>query len=161
LKLLEKILVATDLGHATQDILQMAAFLARAYRSSVALLHVVPEVPGSPFSMDMLAYSATLKLREAERDILEQGVGSVEIKVLFGSAFDQIIEYAEDCHANVILVGSGETAVHEKSHLGITAEKVMRKASKPVWVVKRGAAPSIITSGRAGGLKTVNRSKRW
>jgi len=40
-------------------------------------------------------------------------------------------------------MGSVETAVHEKPHLGITAERVMRKASKPVWVVKRGAAPSI------------------
>jgi universal stress protein E len=143
MKLLEKILVATDLGPATQGILQMATFLARAYHSSVVLLHVVPEIPGSPFSMDMLVYVATSKLREVAKDIPEQRAGSVEIKVVFGSAFDRIIDCAEDCRANVILMGSGETIVHEKSHLGITAEKVMRKASKPVWVVKRGAAPSI------------------
>jgi len=46
--------------------------------------------------MDMLAYSATLKLQKAAKNILEQGLGSVEITVVFGSASDQIIEYAED-----------------------------------------------------------------
>ncbi len=43
-------------------------------------------------------------------------------------------------HASVILAGSGETVVHEKPCLGVTAEKAMHKASKSVWVVKSEAS---------------------
>ena len=78
MKLLERILIATDLSQAAQDILQTAAFLSGTYRSSIVLLHVVPEIQGSPFSMDMLAYSASLKLRKEVKNIIELGAKSVE-----------------------------------------------------------------------------------
>ena len=44
---------------------------------------------------------------------------------------------------NVIILGAGEKAGDDRFRLGITAEKVGRKAHKPVWVVRADAAPAV------------------
>ena len=67
---------------------------------------------------------------------LEHEKVSAEEVVVEGVAFDQIISHAETCNTNVIVVGSGAGA--DGSRLGITAERVCRKALKPVWVVSPG-----------------------
>ena len=57
--------------------------------------------------------------------------------------FDQIVRHADQHDANVIIMGAGEKSDDDPFRLGITAEKVLRKSSKPVWVVKPDAAKQI------------------
>ena len=42
MKLLDKILVATDFSPGADDALQVAAFVAKHFHSEIILLHVVP-----------------------------------------------------------------------------------------------------------------------
>ena len=57
--------------------------------------------------------------------------------------FDQILRHADRHDANVIIMGAGEKSDDDPFRLGITAEKVLRKASKPVWMVKPDAVMQI------------------
>lgn len=50
MKLLERILVATDFERASKDAFQMAFVLAKEFHSETILIHVVPEVRGFPMS---------------------------------------------------------------------------------------------------------------
>ena len=46
MKLLEKILVATDFGMDTDQTVQTAVSVAKTFSSEIILLHVIPEVSG-------------------------------------------------------------------------------------------------------------------
>jgi hypothetical protein len=74
-------------------------------------------------------------------DLKKKGVSSVEIIVRFGIPFERIIEHLEESDVNLIVVGSGEG--EKKFLLGITAERVMTYADKPVLAVKPGSHPLI------------------
>ncbi|MBM4349350.1 MAG: hypothetical protein FJ106_05610 [Deltaproteobacteria bacterium] len=83
----------------------------------------------------------TEKLRKIEMDLEKKGVSSVEIIVRFGIPFERIIEHSDESDVNLIVVGSGEG--EKKFPLGITAERVMTYADKPVLAVKSGSHPLI------------------
>ncbi len=143
MKLLGQILAAVDLGPQSGDVLATASALAEEFGAKVVLLHVLVPVgaqtPGGERYACLARQAATERLHEL-RAHLEDKKAPAEQVVVEGVAFDEIISQAEMCDANVIVLGSGAGA--GGSRLGITAERVCRKAQKPVWVVSPGA-PSV------------------
>ena len=141
MKLLEQILAAVDLGPQSDDVLATASTLAQKFGSKVVLLHVLvplgPRTPGGERYACLARQAATERLHQLWTHLEDDKVPAEEV-VVEGVAFDQIISEAEMRDANVIVLGSGACAGGSK--LGITAERVCRKAQKPVWLVRRGAA---------------------
>lgn len=138
MKLLEKILLATDFDRAANDALQTALYVAKGFNSEIILLHVIPESKPDSISMDAVKDALKTKLRKLKEEIVEKGVQIKEMVVESGSPFDRIITQADRKDANVIIMGDGNKTPTDKFPLGITAGKVMSKANKPVWVVKHG-----------------------
>lgn len=145
MKLLENILVATDFTDASASALDVAVMLAKKFRSSLSLLTVIPDIKNSPLPMDKIRESILRLLADSESRARNEGVGNVQSRVVIGSPFDRIIEQADRDDVNLIVLGSGDKDGSSTRVLGITAEKVMRKASKPVLVVKKGSKPNIGT----------------
>jgi nucleotide-binding universal stress UspA family protein len=143
MKSLERILFATDFGQASHNAMDMAVYLGRIYNSEIILVHVIPEIENSPVSHDSVREAIEGHVEKTAEEFHRQGIEKVQSVVTAGSAFDQIITLADDENANVILMGSGEKAGEERFPLGITAEKTIRKAKKPVWVVKRETPPPV------------------
>jgi nucleotide-binding universal stress UspA family protein len=143
MKLLEKILFATDFSQAADSALQMAISIAKTFKSELILIHVLPEIKDSPLASDRVVGSAAKRLKEIQDTINRNGISVSEPITPFGSAFDQIIQCANNYDVNVIIIGSGEKTRGDKFPLGITAEKLIRHANQPVWVVKKGASPTI------------------
>ncbi|NIN00174.1 MAG: universal stress protein [candidate division Zixibacteria bacterium] len=143
MKLLEKILLATDFSQASNDALQMAVFVAKAFRSRIIPIHVIPEIQDSPLPMEMVKETVTKRFEEINTTINKEGVDVAEPIVVSGTPFDQIMQHAGINDVNVIMVGSGEKEREGKFSLGITAERLIRRSNKPVWVVKRGTHPGI------------------
>lgn len=143
MKLLEKILLATDFSQASNDALQTALFVAKAFNSEITLIHVIKDIHDSPIPLDTVKNAATEQLHEMQADIKKEGIEAPEPVVAIGTPFDQIVQHASHQDVNVIMVGSGEKMDGERFRLGVTAERVIRNASKPVWIVKHGAKPLI------------------
>lgn len=142
MKQLEKILVATDLKVASEDTLRMAIFLAKQFHSELILLHVIPEIKGFPMVRSEIRKRVMDKLKQKENDVRKRGVASVEVIVRFGHPFERIVEYSEELDPHLIMIGSGNS--REKDfQLGSVVERVAIYASKPVWIVKQGARPTI------------------
>ena len=139
MQLLEQILVAVDLGPQSDNVLATASELAKKFGSKVVLLHVLVPVSAQTPHAERYAclarQAATERLHQLWMRLEDEKVSAEEV-VVEGVAFDQIISYAETCNANVIVIGSGAGAGGWR--LGITAERVCRKALKPVWVVSPG-----------------------
>jgi len=141
MKMLEKILVATDFGRSAGDALKTAEALASAFGSKVILIHVIPEIPGSPVNLRTLKTASRERLRKLKSQLTRAGVRTGDSVAAVGSPFDQIIQLSELLDVNVIVLGSGDGADADMCRLGFTPERLLRKASKPIWVVKAGALP--------------------
>lgn len=144
MKLLEKILVATDFGSGAEEALRMAVFVAKHFQSEIVLLHVVP---GSSHwysrAVDMIRTDVQAELDDARDRVQVEGGPAVETLVDFGVPFDKINRQADKQDANLIILGARETAGDDPGGLGSTAREVLRRANKPVWIVKPGTAPPV------------------
>jgi len=131
-KQLERILLATEFGQHQADVMRTAVALARAFQSEILLVHVIPKIPDLPVHVETLKTMLRGRLQQLRAEMAGYGVRVAEPILAVGAPFNEIIEAADAHDVNVILVGSGET-------LALTAEKLIRKARQPVWVVKAGA----------------------
>lgn len=143
MKLLEKILVATNFDKHTNQTVQTAVSVAKTFNSEIILLHVTPNVSGFPTAQRMLKDKVTEQLQVIQRNIETNDIKVSEKAILAGVPFDQITRHAARRDVNVIILGAGEKSDDDPFRLGITAERVLRKATKPVWVAKPDAAMQI------------------
>lgn len=148
MKLVKRILAGLDFRLETEAVLQTAATVAKKLASEVSLLHVLPPVSSLPL-VDIYADVPTLvelarkesaeRLAEYEARLKQVGVSVGGTAVLEGVAFDRILAHADDLDPNVILCGVGSVGADKRTGLGITAERLCRKSSRPVWLVKPDA----------------------
>lgn len=142
----EKILYATDFSDSAHKAFDYVMGLRGSGAVDVIILHVVDErgidSMASLTTIDVLAVEKGWQeeaLKEISRlkDNLENGGFSVQARIEKGIPFREIIRVAEEEHVSLIVIGShGKSDILEML-LGSVAEKVVRKAKKPVMVVKR------------------------
>ena len=143
MKMMEKILLPTDFTMSSRSAMEMAITLAKNFDSEIILLHVLPDIPKSKLVEDMLNKTARDQFKAIRKKISRSGVKTAEPVIATGSYFDQIIQLAETQDVNLILMDSGEKEGSGKFELGTTAEKVVRKSNKPVWIMKRDISSHI------------------
>lgn len=137
---LNRILVAVDFSETSHKAFDYALALARAYESTVVVLHVLE---------DPILYAPTTD--QSYRDEFEQRVderlqellnrhGSEGVQVSAetrqGAPFVEIIQFAKAEQCDLIVMGTLGTGPIEHMLLGSVAEKVVRKAPCPVLVVR-------------------------
>ena len=138
-----KILVALDFGAESQDVLRAAKQLASCYQASLSLLFVAEEHQVPVFSDTGLMSVTTLKVDEEitgrSKEALQQiddetGSGDLERDhvVRRGRPAREILSYAEESGADLIVMGRRGHAPHEGLLLGTVTEHVVRRSSCPV-----------------------------
>lgn len=139
--MLKKILVATDFCSSSTDALKTAEVLASTFGSKIILIHVIPKVLGSPMNLRTLKTDRRNRMRKLRARLDGKGIRTGNSVVAVGSPFDQIIQTSELLDVNLIVAGSGSNAHSGRGWPGYVTERLVRKASKPVWVVKAGTPP--------------------
>lgn len=143
MQLMEKILWATDFHQAAVDAMQTAVMLAKKFHSGIILIHVIPELEDISLPKDTVIENIKKMLANIRDRISSEGINTPEPILLIGSPFDQITRYADELNVNIIILGAGEKLGTQKFQLGITAGRIIRDSRKPVWIVKKGAAPQL------------------
>lgn len=151
------ILYATDLSANAAHAFRHAIGLARPGNARINLLHVLPEVDAS-----MLNYISTvmgedklanyelahkeevkdqirLRLHQFAKEELSDHPEDLdriaEIEIHHGNPVVQILEAADRINADLIVLGTHGKGMVKYAFLGSVAEKVLRKAHRPVLVV--------------------------
>ncbi|RMG68979.1 MAG: hypothetical protein D6715_00790 [Calditrichaeota bacterium] len=145
MKLMESILLPVDFTPSSNAAVDMAVYLGRIFHSEIILLHVVPENLPAHLAEEMMNEVAKKAMEDLRNRIEKEGVKVAHSLLVSGHPVDQILFHALYYDPNVIMLGSGESQGDEHHPLGMTAEKIARKASQPVWVVKRGSPAMIRT----------------
>ncbi len=140
---LEKILVATDFTKAADNALKMAIDVAKTFNSEIILTHVIPGIFAFKKSSEAVRDAADDNLEKRRIEIVNNKVKVNSAHLVYGSAFDNIIKFADFHDVNLIIMGSGEKEKGDHFKLGINAQKMIRKSNKPVWIVKQNAEPVV------------------
>lgn len=140
------ILVAHDFSPNSGSALDEAIRLARLSGAEVVLLHAfVSLVPYTGDPMATTAMDSAVAERDAEIAILENIVGRIRnlhvearLRVADRAAATAILEAADAENAELIILGTHARRGLDRALLGSVAETVVRKARRPVLVVKPG-----------------------
>lgn len=144
----QRILVPIDGAAPSMLGLHQAMEIARLMSSTVILVNVVdesaytaawnPSVQSRQAWKDIANARSVLMLEQAGQAALEEGV-SLETRLLDidrGSVPDLILQEADVCHADLIVMGTHGRRGLNRLVVGSTAEQVVRRARQPVLLVR-------------------------
>jgi nucleotide-binding universal stress UspA family protein len=143
----KRILVPIDFSDHSRKALQYAIPFARTFKASLDLIYVVePTVYPADFSFGQVGFPAIedeLRKRGAEEldDLIRKDIAKqvpAKRAVRTGKAFYEILLYAKEEGIDFIIIATHGHSGIEHALFGSTAEKVVRKASCPVLVVRTG-----------------------
>lgn len=141
----DRILVATDFSETAAAALDWAAALAAQQGARLELVHAItlpPTLPemvpqtGPDFALE-LQKAARLKLDEAAAGVRDQ-VPELDTLLSPGTPSRVILDRAEECNAELIVVGTRGLSGLRHILLGSTAERVVQHARCPVLCVHPG-----------------------
>jgi len=136
MKLLNKILLAVDFRNSSDNIVDNAIGMGQVFSSKITLIHVLEDNIQDEKIKKLLSEAVMKRLQVIRTKIEQKGIKTDEPVLEFGSFYDKISQTADDINANMIIIGSAEKLENDVFKLGVTAEKIIRKSDKPVWVIK-------------------------
>lgn len=149
---MQKILIALD-NHSNYNIISnKGAELAKALGAKVALLHVFPDtIATSPDAFSSIypamgTWNIESELRLAEqldvesKKFLEKVKKEIknetaEVFSAEGDVAHAILETADDCKADIIVMGSHSRSGIDKLLMGNVAQKVMKHSHLPLFII--------------------------
>jgi len=138
-----RVLAPVDLSDQSELVLNHAAALADAYAAPLDLLHVVEEATyPSAYGLDPLTPDLP-NVQDRAREALETLAGELDLRtdpvnihVLAGNAARDIVEFADEHEADLIVMATHGRTGLERFLIGSVAEKVVRRAPCPVVTLK-------------------------
>ncbi len=140
MRMLETIVMATDLGPVSPTVGRVAGYLGEVFESDLHLLHVLDSVHPPGALRDQERNVAREKLDELREELANTWHPmSLPTRMEVGSVSDRIASYAEARDANLVVLGANGGGGRR---LGVTAELIAREGVRSVWIVNDDAPPS-------------------
>ena len=141
-----KILYPTDFSDGSKKALKYLIQLKEAGMEEVVILHVIDtrllHIPEIYKIVDMSllgekqASTARRKANEVARKFKAAGIKTI-VRIEKGIPFKEILRIEREEDISLTVMGSHVTSNIKEMLLGSVAEKVVRKAEKPVLIVRR------------------------
>lgn len=139
MRMLQSILLPTNLRPASDDVVKTAIRLASPFGSQVTLLHVVETPPSIPPAMILREeLHADAALRSIAEELAARKVTVAASSVATGSPADAIVRKAQEIDADLILMCAWESNQTDRLSVGPTATVVLEHAPQPVLLVRPG-----------------------
>jgi nucleotide-binding universal stress UspA family protein len=144
---IQRVLAATDLSAPARHAAERAALVAREVGAALDLLHVISVAPVDRLrrllaeaSVDLeaqVAADALTELRRLAESLQQQYQVRPATHVEHGALLKQIDARADAGAADVLVLGARGASFMRHLLLGSTAERMVRRASRPMLVVKQ------------------------
>lgn len=145
---LEKIIYATDFSERCQPALHYATAFAAAENARLLIVHVDDETPGLVIGDVGYGYLPHVdRIAEEQLEQLEKIKPSTpnvsfERHFLRGDAAEEIIKFAKEQDAHLIVIGTHGASGLSRLLMGGVAEEIVRSAPCPVLTVRIPDPPS-------------------
>jgi nucleotide-binding universal stress UspA family protein len=153
MKEIKTILLPIDFSDASSILLQYGVYLAEKYDARIYVVYVaedpfsysglpltdysglpLTDIPFNQLEEDMTKYAQERMERFLEEDMAQATV-AYEGTVLFGQVAAEIIRYAEEKMADLIIIGTHGFKGLDRMLLGSVAEKIVKMAPCPVMTI--------------------------
>ncbi|MDD5200441.1 MAG: universal stress protein [Terrimicrobiaceae bacterium] len=137
------ILAPTDFSDTSKKALEYTVSLARQFKSKITLLHAITPLP-YPADMTYVPLGQGFPVepvRKKLNGIAESAIPAEllgEVVVRLGTPHEVITEFARESGMDLIVIGTHGCTDLSHIFMGSTAERVVRHATCPVLVVRRG-----------------------
>ena len=142
----KKIIFPTDFSEASYNALEYAVYMSKMFNAELELVHVVFD---ETYLVTMYVPQGTLQgflgeLENGAQQHMDEFLQNCDIlkdvkyttHLLKGTPYSEIIKYADESGADLIVIGThGRTGI-EHVLFGSTAEKIISRANCPVLTVK-------------------------
>lgn len=126
-----KLLLPIDGSSCSMKTIQWAAGTFSKEQTEYYLLMVIPVI-SDMLQVEYDVTDATKALHAAKEDLEQRGCTVEKIAYVFGDTVERICEYADEVHADQIILGShGKTGL-AKMLMGSTSIAVMERCKHPV-----------------------------
>jgi len=146
---IKRVLYTTDLSPNSAYVFRYAINSAKKHDADVIILHVVQE--GAPFfeeerlkiisekkvaeAMDQIKNRLKIFSKRELKDDPQIVDRMVSIEVCKGYPPEEILRKADELNCDVIVMGTHGKGIIRHSFLGSTAQRVLRRVRKPVFIV--------------------------
>ena len=147
---MKTILFPTDFSKSAIHASHYAAMLANIYEARIILLNVdyIPMVPANHHSQEAQK-AVIVSMKKAQEDlevfknqfIEETNINPHRVlqQVVYGYPADKIVQEANYLNADMIVMGTKGASHFLDKWLGTNAQKVMKEATCPVWIIPQKA----------------------
>ncbi|MFC1867782.1 universal stress protein [Thermodesulfobacteriota bacterium] len=153
---IKKILYATDLSKNSAYAFQYATDLAEKHDALIHIVHVIEEIPSSakvwidsylteeqketlsrqkPETIEDIRSRLNIFCENVQKDDPQCVFRVASIDVIDGYPAYDILRKADELDCDVIVMGTHGKGVLSHAFLGSVAEKVLRRARKPVFII--------------------------
>ena len=140
---IRRVVCPVDFSPISKRALDHAAVIARWYEAELVVLHVVPFMPtifGFPAALDTVALAAgdgDAVIPELTAFLADAAtmVSGTQTMVRSGSPAVEILHYAAEAKADLLVLGTHGRTGFERFMVGSVTEKILRKATCPVLTV--------------------------
>ncbi|MDV0444520.1 putative universal stress protein [Methanimicrococcus sp. At1] len=135
------IIVGTDGTEYAKKAINMAVGLAKLTDAKLHAVYVsdVSNITPTSVEWEMVAENIKLESEAAFEFVRERAAAenvNFETASLSGAAAQELVQYANQVNADLIVVGATGKKAFERLILGSVSEKVIRNAKQPVLVVR-------------------------
>jgi len=138
----QKIVVPVDFSKSTNKLAGYAIYMAERLAAVVHFVHVVADFPadvmiGAPFAQEYQEKafaSSQEKMTNLVRKYQKQCPGCTG-KVVYGAPVDEIVEFAGNMNADLLIISTHGAKGLEKILLGSVAERVLNSVHCPVLMM--------------------------
>lgn len=138
--MIKKILIAFDGSKEAEKAFQIALDFSVTFQSSLHVLSVArPPEPPSIVETEALLDSATEHFETKFKDFLQQAQLhniSLNTKVVVGHPAEQIVHYAKEIQADLIVMGHRGKSIVQRWLLGSVSKRVLSYATCSVMIVR-------------------------
>lgn len=148
---LEHILVPTDFSGPSAAALRYARELAKAFNSSLHLLHVVHDPVTEAFGYPRTDFVSAWERNAAVslRALLPEAEGATfraRWVTRIGRPVDEILRYVEEYEIDLVVMGTHGRGAIGHLLMGNVAERVVRRAGCPVLTIRAGEREATASS---------------
>lgn len=143
--ILGKILVPIDINIDSTKQINNAIKIAKAYKSKIILMYIVPDTDLKEGIKQIIKKSATELLNKVKDTFEAQGIEVEEPIIKFGNIVKTIIKNADSLEANLVLIGENEESKRDKYKLSAKSEQILQALDVPVFLVSQNTT-SLLTN---------------
>lgn len=137
---LKQIVFATDFSSSSDAALRLATMLARDSRARLLIVHVSEPRPAYTVAGVYASLPVGNEFAESNERLLKvlptDSQVPCEHRLLIGVAADEIVKFAKESGADLIVIGSHGRTGLRRLLVGSVAEAVVRQAECPVITIK-------------------------